>query len=260
MASFQRMRLMRDEEYERLRAKQLSSYDPELRVLARLEDERRNVLDSPKLNDSEKVALMNHLNSRMLDVRSHGRLEREVSGITRKDPAEGLTKPLGTEAAQVGTVAIAPAPRGDAEAAPVDDAFDKRAGLMLAKVPARLQPQAAELLELIKANPDKLSLNNDYELVSRGNTVPDSNFLQLFDSLYSGSTLLKLKKLKGIEEFVSGLKFLKNARKLITNPYYTDQLGGNTLGKQLGNGSRKRKIKFPPGLTNKPLLVYPLTM
>ena len=121
MSSFQRMRLMRDEEYERLRQKQISSYDPELRVLARLEDERRSVLDSTQLNDSEKVALMNHIGMRMTEVRGINKNETMVAGIAKKAAA-----PLGVALAAAGPVVVT-----GASATSGDEAVDTKAGDLL---------------------------------------------------------------------------------------------------------------------------------
>ena len=253
MASFQRMRLMRDEEYERLRQKQISSYDPELRVLARLEDERRSVLDSTQLNDSEKVALMNHIGSRMKEVRAINKNEEMVAGIAKKAAA-----PLGVALAAAGPVAVA-----GASATSGEEAVDTKAGdllkekreLLLNNLPSRAHEKANELLDYMEANPDHVSLNEKFELVTKGKAVPDSNFLQLFESLFSGKSKHKIKQQKGIVQFLSGLKYVKNAGKLVSNPFYTDELGGSTLGKQLGHG--KRKVFQTPGMP-KALLVYPL--
>ena len=233
------MRLMREEEYERLRQKRISSYDPELRVLARLEDERRSVLDSSQLNDSEKVALMNHIGSRMKEVRAINKNEEMVAGIAKK------------AAASVG-VALAPVAVA-APAAPVavadSETLKEKREMMLSNVPLRARLKAMQLLDYMEANPNHLSLNDKFELVTHGNTVPDSNFLTLFDSLYSSKSQTKIKQQKGFDEFLSGLKYVTNAGKLVGNPYYIDQLGPNTLGKQLGHGKRKRgKTHLVPGL------------
>ena len=242
------MRLMRDEEYERLRQKQISSYDPELRVLARLEDERRSVLDSTQLNDSEKVALMNHIGSRMKEVRGISKNEAVVAGIAKK------------AAADIGGVALAPfghvsvagtavASGDEAEDAKAVDFLKEKRELVLNSVPSRAREKANELLDYMEANPDHVSLNEKFELVTKGKAVPDSNFLQLFESLFSGKSKNKIKQQKGIVQFLSGLKYVKNAGKLVSNPFYTDELGGSTLGKQLGNGKRKRgNTHLVPGL------------
>ena len=52
---------MQDEVYNRLRHKQVTSVDSEPRLIARLEDESRDVMSSDKLTDGEKVAMLNHL-------------------------------------------------------------------------------------------------------------------------------------------------------------------------------------------------------
>ena len=249
MASFQRMRLVRDEEYERLRQKQISTYDPELRVLARLDDERRSVLDSNKFNNSEKVALMNHIGSRMSEVRSQYKNDTAAPDIVKKPSG------VATVAPTIGTPAVTSDEEeevaGDeaVEDAKAGDLLKEKRELLLNNVPSRARGKANELLDFMEANPDHVSLNEKFELVTKGKAVPDSNFLQLFESLYSGKSKNKIKQQRGIVQFLSGLKYVKNAVKLVSNPFYTDELGGSTLGKQLGNGKRKRgNDDLVPGL------------
>ena len=69
MASFKRLRLMNDEEYKRLRQKQVSTVDEEARLIAAWEDESRDIMSSNKLSDGDKVAMLSQLRLRIQDLR-----------------------------------------------------------------------------------------------------------------------------------------------------------------------------------------------
>ena len=186
---------------------------------------------------------MNQINSRMTEVRGINKNETMLAGIAKKAAA-----PAGVALAPVAVAApAAPAVVAGATVADRETLKEKRE--MLSNVPLRARLKAMQLLDYMEANPNHLSLNEKFELVTHGTTVPDSNFLTLFDSLYSSKSQTKIKQQKGFDEFITGLKYVTNAGKLVGNPYYIDQLGPNTLGKQLGHGKRKRgNTQLLPGL------------
>ena len=139
---------MQDEEYNRLLQKQVTSVDSEARLIARLEDESRDVMSSDKLSDGEKVAMLNHLRLRMEDLRNKEKAEIEVVGISKKLP--GLIVPIAADA-------VAPAPVAAnvplAQVIKKDDSsdiIDLNSNLLLSNIISKNQSRASKLLELMK--------------------------------------------------------------------------------------------------------------
>ncbi len=64
MSTFQKMVLLSQEEMERMRQKQIKEYDPNLRALARLQDEKETVLTDKQMSPDEALKIFQKLTSR----------------------------------------------------------------------------------------------------------------------------------------------------------------------------------------------------
>ena len=73
MSAFKKLRLMDNEEYERLRQKQVSSYNPELRSIAHIQDEMRDVLSSSTMNPDEKMRIFQSLFVKSKEIQDNGK-------------------------------------------------------------------------------------------------------------------------------------------------------------------------------------------
>ena len=222
MASFKRLRLMQDEEYNRLRQKQVTSVDSEARLIARLEDESRDVMSSDKLTDGEKVAMLNHLRIRMEDLRNKEKAEIEVVGISKKLP--GLIVPIAAAAVAPAAVAANVPLAQVIKKEDSSDIIDLNSNLLLSNIVSKNQSRASKLLELMKANPKILTLNDKLEVVVNGKSIVNSNFLEMFEGLFNTKKKTSFENLPGIHNFLEGLNSINESKKLITNSYFQSEL------------------------------------
>ena len=204
---------MNDEEYKRLRQKQVSTVDEEARLIAKFEDESRDIMTSSKLSDGDKVAMLSLLRLRMEDLRKKSTPEYEIAGISKKLPSNILpTVPV--PVAAVPAVAV---PDVKEEST---NLIDINSDVILSNIAGKNQPRAKKLLEIFKANPDILNLNEKFEIIADGHVIKNSNFLGMFDSFFGGKKKASIDKMIGIEKVLQSLKGITQSQKLISNSYF----------------------------------------
>jgi len=188
--SFDKYHLMRDEEYQRLRQKQVQAYNPELRLLTRLDDDMNEILNDSSVPVDAKMRIFDHIKQRFKDVKSSTKaptasivekthVAQPLEVVPEEDEQlehedEQLEKE-GDEGGDEDKYQMPPPPQKQKV---MDDE-------VLKGVPANRQIKASNLLKMIQEHPDIISINNKNEIVLHGKTLRGSNYIDLFQSLYT---------------------------------------------------------------------------
>ena len=166
--SFDKYHLMRDEEYNRLRQKQVQSYNPELRLLTKLDDDMNEILNDTTIPADVKVRIYDHIKQRFKDVKSAS------TAVKRK-----LTPPVEEEEEEAVSQALEE---------PVEERVDTPKMMdesVLEGVEDNRAKKAKGLLSLIQDNPHIIAVNKNNEIVLHGKPVKGSNYYNLFHSMYT---------------------------------------------------------------------------
>ena len=214
---FKKMRLIQDEEYERLRQKQVSSYNPELRVMAHLEDEMRDIMDSRNISPEDKLKLFEQLRLRSNDVKNQAKEEIALGGVS------AMAAPT------AGEKTLQPPVLLKQEVKKEDPIFEH----IIGRVSPKHKDDAAKLFEILNSNPNILSVNDNEELIVNGKTIPNTKFSEIFTSLYTDRQTKSLERIEGIPSFLHALNSLNVPKSLIHN---------KTLSKGLEELSIKPKL------------------
>ncbi len=236
---FKKMRLIQEEEYERLRQKQVSSYNPELRAVAHLEDEMKDIMDSKNITPEDKLKLFDQLRIRSNELRNQAKPLVALGGVSSSIPTQAddaQQPPPGVLIKQE---------------VKKEDVFEE----IIGRVSAKRKENAIKLMEIINSNPDILSINDNQEIVIKGHSIPNTKFSDLFTSLFTERQAKSLSKLEGIPSFLKALNSLHVPTNLITN---------SSLSKELEEFNKKPKSKKPqagkglsgPGKIQRILRIY----
>jgi len=179
--SFDKFHLMRDEEFQRLRQKQVQSYNPELRLLTRLDDDMNEILNDTTVPADVKMRIFDHIKQRFKDVKASTTMVRtkvlqpieEVPEVEEFDN-EGEEQ---SQADDEGEQYQMPPPQKQTVMVMDDE--------VLKGVPVNRQIKASNLLKMIQDHPDIIAINNKNEIVLHGKTIRGSNYVNLFQSLYT---------------------------------------------------------------------------
>ncbi len=75
---------MSKEEMECVKSKQLRYYDPELRSMARLQDQSDKLLTRKDVNPDEILKQINYLQAQFNEIKKKGNTEPELAGVSKK--------------------------------------------------------------------------------------------------------------------------------------------------------------------------------
>jgi len=187
--SFDKFHLMRDEEFQRLRQKQVQSYNPELRLLTRLDDDMNEILNDTTVPADVKMRIFDHIKQRFKDVKASTTMVRtkvlqpieevpEVEEFDNEGEQESQADEDGDGDEQQYQMPPPPPPPRKEQFKVMDDE-------VLKGVPSNRQIKAGGLLKVIQNHPDIISVNNKNEIVLHGKTIRGSNYIDLFQSLYT---------------------------------------------------------------------------
>ena len=187
--AFDKFHLLKDEEYQRLRQKQVQSYNPELRILTRLDDEIKELLNDTNVPVDVKVNIFNQLQQRIKDVQA---ITKPVSGVTKVVSATEVAGPPTTtpvvvanaDGQEVANMEELPKEVVKIETKPQFEPIDDS---ILNEVGIKTKKKATEMLEKIQAQPEVIAKNENNEIVLNGHVIKGSNFNDLFKSLYTQS-------------------------------------------------------------------------
>ena len=176
-SAFRKFKLMSDEEIDRLKQKQLTEYNPELRTLAHLQTEIEGALERNGADtDEAKYALLQTLQNRFKAVKATAAPTQPV----------GLSTILPMPAPPV--VAAPPAPPV-VGAPPIDSApaqpEETESTQIRLSVLQKAHRKAEQFVKLIGDNPSVVTVDDDNQVVLRGRTLYGSNIIDLINALYT---------------------------------------------------------------------------
>ena len=243
---------MDNEEYERLRQKQVSSYNPKLRSIAHIQDDMREVLSSSTMNPDEKMRLFQSLFVKSKEIQDNGK-------FTDMAPVEKnlLPKPVAQLAKVEGI---------EETSADADESHKILKDYVLDSVATTVKGKAHMLLDYLNRHKSKIHTNDNFELVLNGKTIEGTNFVDLVHSLYSNAK--KFQGLPGKPEFLKQLSKLNipasmmitsasfdEVKNLPKSPKRSRHNSAEVEQKGEGKHNRKRSGK-PPGKKPKFLHLY----
>jgi len=202
--SFDKYHLLRDEEYQRLRQKQVQSYNPELRILTRLDDDMKEILNDNSVPVDAKLRIFNQIQQRIKDIKSTNQLNPSIAAtkVAADTQTDVLAAPqlheigVGDDAPHYQDVGVGsdelevvekapPAAAAGAAAGPTESKntpFDK---LVLKFVPDNTKTKATQFLSFIQDRSDVISKNEKNEIVIKGKVIRGSNYIDLYKSMFS---------------------------------------------------------------------------
>ena len=266
------MKLMSEDEINRLKSKQITQYDPQVRTMAFLQTEIDDILTRKDLAPESIMALFQSAQSRF-----HS-LKRKRTG---EDLGPEEEQDVVAAAAQVAPIAQAVAggpppppqmlgiPEAPAPTPPPPAPFQ---GIVVTQrrrtttpttqrtldiIPKKHVRKAEALYQVIKEHPEVLSWDEKGQMIIEGKPVKGTNITDLVHSLYTScSTVLP----RGLPQFASALETLNIPKSYIVNkklfnivdedkpPY----LPSTSSSLKISSTSRSS----PPGDKSKPLMLY----
>ena len=262
------MSLVAQEELDRLKQKQLTSYQPELRSMVFLKDEMDTILNRADLPADEKVKLFQIAQNRFASLKS---TVLQPSATT----ATTVTAQLPTATSQADEAEAEVGEEGEVEAAALPPLGPSSSSIVsvapyakaIKELPTGFQKKAGQLMGFIDEHPAHFAANSKGEMTIQGRAIPHSNFTDLLRQLY----IERKQHPIGLNEFLTELSALnvprtylsnKKVVKFINKGYYEspksadveDQFGTPTSTvKQTGSVLRK-----PPGKRRRILYLYKL--
>ena len=249
--SFDKLHLMRDEEYKRLRQKQVQSYNPELRLLTKLDDDMNEILNDTTVPVDVKMRIYDHIRDRFKDVKAASKVAPRHKIETIKEVEEPVTEE-------------------EEEEEEVEPDYQPMEADVLTGVSKLKKPKAKTLLKMIQANPDIIAINKKNEIVLHGEPVEGSNYFDLVHSLYDnrvagdspsgnlGHTKF-LKALRDINVPSSLISTSIQNQKLSKLKHHSPIKSPNEFASPLGSHTPTTTMKgkgFPPGIRQHMLKLY----
>ena len=228
MSSFRRMQLISKEELDRLRQRQVSSYDPELRAASKVEDEIHEILNKRGLSAEEEINKLQTLQHQFKQL---------------QDANARQSTPINLE-----TLTQSEKPPVVAEKEPMDE----KTRAVITLMPESAKEKGELVLDFLKKSGDRVTFDEDNKLVVNGQPIPGTNIIDLVSSI-SKPGKLKAKNLpQGYDDFLQSLYQLNIPSTIIQN-----QTARNTL-KRIAAPARPQRGKGRPGPPGKPLKILRL--
>ena len=202
-AIFKRLKLLDEQELDRLIEKQIRQYDPNLRGIVAMRKEMDEVMCREDLNPEERIALYKSAQERFFKLRPTCTTDTTI--IAAQAPTIAIPPLPAPPAHEPPTVPISHLPSHEHTAHKAVEKQVEQATISLAststsksdqelnaekpenkvKIPTRSKPKYDNLCALLRGNTDLISINSSTnELVLDGQTVPKSNFYNLISSLF----------------------------------------------------------------------------
>ena len=90
MSTFQKMFLMSQEEMERMRQKQIKEYDPNLRAMARLQDENETLLLNKQISPDDALKFHQKLQSRYESIKNQEKADVALPDVSKTMNSESI--------------------------------------------------------------------------------------------------------------------------------------------------------------------------
>lgn len=236
MSTVRKMQLISEAELNRLRAKQIREYDPDITAIVRLETEIENILNDTTKNETEKIAEL-----RSAQIKSRNLRDQEA--VNLKNPLATI-RPVAHQAATAAAAAAATTAAVPGAAAAVTeegvqrtrtiDAADEEH--MLRGLRGATRQKAEQVLGEIKKHPESIQFDkHSRHLLINNEPIEGSNFIDIFAYAFASSVKNKSKP-PGLLSFYSALNKLnvpqsylarRNAYSNLRNP--PPGIGSNIL-------------------------------
>lgn len=256
MSTFKKMSLVAQEELDRLKQKQLVSYNPELRSMVFLKDEMDTILTRSDLPADEKLKMFQIAQHRFDALKAdvlHPALtaasKSKLETVTDEAEDEAEADDEGDEEA-----AASPTPVMGSSTSVVDTGAPYSSVMMA--LPNQYQRKAAKLADFFAAHGGHFGRNSSGQMTIQGKAIPNSNYHDLIRQLYIHRTNMPV----GFDTFVGELKKLNVPHHSISNSKAIQLLKPvdvfatpPQVAAQTGEGSHK-----PPGKRPRILYLYKL--
>jgi len=241
MTSFKKMSLIANEELERLKQKQLSSYNPELRSMVFLKDEMDQLLLRTDLPVEEKLKLFQTAQHLFDSLKPQVQLTPAASTpsvVRTEDQEEERADDVEPERPLMGPSAQ-PA-----------SAFARA----VTKLPKTMQSKGNQLVEFLDEHEGIITATPKGELAIRGESIPGTNFSDLFRHLF----IHRKQTPPGLEHFVSALRELNVPRSTLSNRKVIDLLDPEEFhdASNLSTSETQTGKGIPPGKRPRILYLY----
>ncbi len=168
--------------------------------MARLQDEMDSVLINKEISHDDAIKLLQILTSRYEAIKNQDKAEVALPGVSTTMDSATVTLEDETPAERLVT--------------------DPLSG-----IPTKLRGHARTLTRLLSNDPDAFTVNNQLELVVRGNRIPNSNIHDLMSDVYTKTkSRVSAPRPDDFRSFVSVLRDLNIPHSLIQNPKYLKEL------------------------------------
>ena len=205
-----RMKLIAEEELNRLRQKQVTDYNPETRAYANLEDEMRTILSDSRIPKDARARLVQHAQFRMNEMKK-GTQEYAIHGLKRhlplpapEPPPAGADVPEAIPEEEAGAAAAA--------APPAESTYDR--SLILGTINKKYSKHANQLLKLLDRNSGVVTFNEKMQLVLNGHPIEGTNSVDLVNALYTTGKNIRP---AGIELFMHAIGSINAPASLVPN-------------------------------------------
>ena len=227
--------LIEQAELDRLRERQIRDYSPEIRSMAKIQDDMQNILLRKDLSADEKLRMLSLPQMRFDKLKAETntlRGETAIGGMEVPPIKKAKTKEEEKDKAEED--------KAEEEAEEEEEEEPSITG-KVSPIPAMHTPRTLglggrfiekgqKLLDKIRNHPEIISANEKGEVVFQGKAVPDSKFYSLYHGMFtSGSNA----KGAGLNEFLQALRLLD---------VQTDELSSESYRKAYGRTPLKGKV------------------
>ena len=259
MSSFRKLQLVSEEEINRLKQKQLSQYDPQLRAAAFLQSEIDDILTNKDMDVQRKTTLFQTAQQRFASLLGKNVMANQSMGGIRTQMEHDEEAAPAARALPAAPHRVLPVAQEPTE----ED--DVQIGQLLGTVPKSQKERAQALLNFLESKKADLTYDNMGQLVIKGQPVIGSNYQDLILSLY---TYRKTFYPHGLDVFVNALRqlnvprgIIKNTKLLVSKPPASSSTeDDNPLDLFFGTSDHpppsKKRTHRPPGSTPQVLSVY----
>lgn len=167
MSGWKKYKLLAEDEYERLKIKELRDYNPQLKSMVRAQMDIDNVLSNKGITPDEKIKLIQTIRY------TSPKMEESAPPAPLAPPVQLPSEPA---PAEVATQQVEEAHPNAEEFLSSEDISEF--------VPDRFKARARLLSKHLSHHPDIVSIDDNLQLVINGKPIIGSNFVDLLHSLY----------------------------------------------------------------------------
>jgi hypothetical protein len=273
MSSFKKLQLLSEEEVNRLKQKQLSQYNPQLRAAAFLQTEIDDLLGNTDMDSQQKMTLFQMAQQRFASLVGKNAMSSvPLAGIHKEmthdeEEQRQNVRPVAQARHHVAAVAVPPPPPPMAvpqvplQVVPEEE-DDVQLDHIIGTVPKSQKKRAEALLIFLEKRKAEMAYDEQGQLVIKGQPVIGSNYQDLILSLY---TFRKDFHPIGQDIFSNALRqvniprgIIKNTKLLAVKPPQAvdDDPFGLFFGTTEHPPLSKKRSVAPPGKAPKVLSVY----